>query len=71
MTKKREEKVDDDPAAASATSGVAEGSDDRAAANAWGKRLSFRKVVHTIVTGQRIHNEITVGRNTQCASRWR
>lgn len=27
---------------------------------AWGKKITFRKAVHTIVTGQRIHNEITV-----------
>ena len=40
---------------------VAEGSESRtAAAAAWGKKLTFRKAVHTIVTGQRIHNEITV-----------
>ena len=47
------------------TDGAAEGLESSrasagAAAAAWGKKLSFRRAVHTIVTGQRIHNEITV-----------
>ena len=35
-----------------------EGSDSR---GVWGKKITFRRAVNTIVTGQRIHNEITVG----------